>query len=346
MSGTVNIGVIGTGFGQQVHVPAFRKVPNCRVQVICASRLERAQSTAHKLEIPRSTNNWREIIDDPEIHAVTLAVPPSVQGEIALAAVRAGKHVFCEKPLALNSGQAQQIVAAAEKAGVVHAMDFIFPEIAAWQKAKEIIEKSTFGPIRHIALTWRVETYSYGAGAHSLNWKKKASEGGGTLNNFVSHTVYYLEWLFGRVSKVAAHFGPSDGEVEARVDAWVEFVAGFPGTVSVAADSFLGPGHKLEVYCDDGALVLHNPTSDYGRGFRVFTARRPAKELLPVTVSGDDNQPDGRIYPVSKIATRFIAAIKSGGSIRPGLNEGLRAQVLLDALRLAARTGSWQTVRS
>jgi predicted dehydrogenase len=346
MSGTVNIGIIGAGFGQQVHVPAFRKVPGCKVYAICASRLERARSAAQKFEISLSTSNWREVIADANIHAVSLAVPPPLQAEIALAAVKAGKHIFCEKPLALNADQGREIVEAAAQAGVVHAIDFIFPEIAAWQKAREIIQGSALVRIRHIALTWRVETYSYGAGARSLNWKKRAAEGGGTLNNFVSHTVYYLEWLFGRINKVAARFGPRETEVEARVDSWVEFAAGFHGTVSVAADSFLGPGHRLEVYGDNGTLVLDNPTSDYARGFRLSTATRPGKELSPVPVSGDDDQPDGRIYPVSQIAGRFIASIRSGGSLTPNLKDGLRAQVLLDALRLAARNGSWQALRS
>jgi predicted dehydrogenase len=260
--------------------------------------------------------------------------------------VQTGKHIFCEKPLALNAGQAQEIASAANQAHVVHAMDFIFPEIAAWRKAREILQSSVLGRIRHVALTWRVETYSYGAGAQSLNWKKRAADGGGTLNNFVSHTVYYLEWLFGRMNKFAARFGPADVEVEARVDAWVEFEAGFSGTVCVAADSFLGPGHKLEVYGDNGTLVLDNPTSDYGRGFKLSTATRPSKELSPVAISSDDNEPDGRVYPVSQIAGRFIAAINSGGSLTPNLNDGLRAQILLDALRLAARAGSWQAVSS
>jgi predicted dehydrogenase len=342
MHGPVNVGIIGAGFGQQGHAPGFQATQDCEVRAMCALPLERAQQAAKSLGIPRATDNWRELVADPEIHALTLAVPPSLQAEIAVAAAQAGKHLFCEKPLALDVGQAHSILDAARQSKIVHAMDFLFPEIAAWQKAKELLRSSAIGRIRHAALTWRVETYAYRAQAD--NWKTHAATGGGTLNNFASHTFYYLEWLLGRMEKVCARLSPHDKEVEARVDAWVEFAAGFSGVVSVAADAFLGCGHRLEVYGDSGSLVLENPTTDYARGFTLSAGTRAAPRLAPVEAPGDDSHADGRVYPVSRIAGRFIQAIRSGQTAAPNLEDGLRVQVLLDALRRADRTGSWQTV--
>jgi predicted dehydrogenase len=342
MPGPVIIGVVGAGFGQQGHVPAFQASPDCEVRAICALPLEHAREVARKLRIPKATGDWRELVADPDIHALTLAVPPALQAEIALAAAQAGKHLFCEKPLALNVSQAQSILTAARQAKIVHAMDFLFPEIAAWQKARELLQSSAIGRIRHAALTWRVETYAYRA--KSDGWKTHQAAGGGTLNNFASHTFYYLEWLLGRMEKVCARLTPREAEVEARVDAWVEFAAGFSGTVAIAADAFLGPGHRLEVYGDSGTLVLDNATPDYARGFKLFLGTRAAPELTAVEAAGDDSHADGRVYPVSRIAGRFIQAIRSSGTAVPNLEDGLRVQVLLDALRLADRSGSWQAV--
>jgi predicted dehydrogenase len=342
MRGIVTIGIVGAGFGQQVHAPAFRSSPGCELGAICASRLERARQAAQTLGIPKATDDWRELVADPDIHALALAVPPSLQADIALAAAQAGKHLFCEKPLALNVSQAQGILTAARQAKIVHAMDFIFPEIGAWQKAQELLRSSVLGRIRHAALTWRVETYAYRA--KTDNWKTREASGGGTLNNLASHTFYYLEWLLGPIENVLARLAPREAEVEARVDAWIEFANGFSGTVSIAADAFLGSGHRLEVYGDLGTLVLENPTMDHARGFKLSLGTRAAPQLAAIETPNDDTHADGRVYPVSRIAGRFIEAIRSGGTAVPNLENGLRVQVLLDALRLADRSGSWQAV--
>ena len=342
MGRIVTIGIVGAGFGQQVQAPAFRGLPGCEVRTICARRLEAAEKAARALGIPQATDDWRELVVDPDLDALALAVPPSLQAEIALAAAQAGKHLFCEKPLALNVSQAQAILGAARQTKIVHAMDFIFPEIGAWRKAQELLRSSAVGRIRHVALTWRVETYAYRAQADS--WKTRAASGGGTLNNFASHTFYYLEWLLGRIEKVFARLTPHAAEVEARVDACLEFAAGFSGTVSVAADAFLGPGHRLEVYGDSGTLVLENATADYARGFTVSLGTRAAPRLTVLEATDKDSQADGRVYPVSRIAGRFIEAIRSGGSALPSLEHAVRVQELLDALRQADRKGCWQAV--
>jgi predicted dehydrogenase len=100
----------------------------------------------------------------------------------------------------------------------------------------------------------------------------------------------------------------------------------------------------LEVYGELGTLVLENTGKDYARGFRVCLGTRESPRLANIEVSGDDTSADGRIYPVSRITSRFIEAILSQGKTSPGLEEGLRVQVLLDALRLAHQGGAWQDV--
>ncbi len=344
MGSKVTIGIIGTGFGRQVHVPAFRKSSACEIRTICASRLERAETAAKELSIPTAATDWRTVVNDQDIKAIALAVPPSLQPEIALAAAQAGKHLFCEKPLALNVEQARHIFAAAERSKVVHAMDFIFPEIPAWQKAHALLREGVVGNIRNVALTWRVETYAYRASINS--WKTRAESGGGTLNNFASHTFYYLEWLLGSITKISGFLSPRSAKVEARVDSWMEFSQGFTASISIAADAFLGCGHKLEIYGDAGTLVLENLGKDYASGFKLFVGTRQDPKLTPVEIAGGSSSEDGRIYPVSRIAGRFIEAILKGGSVTPGLAEGVRTQVILDALRLAHQSGTWQDVRS
>lgn len=339
----ISIGVVGIGFGQQVLVPAFRSDARCVIAGICASRFDRAQQVAQALNIPRAYRDGNELAAAPDISAVAIATPPGIQATVALAAARAGKHVFCEKPLAVDASQARELLAAVRASKAAHAIDFEFAEMDAWQQTRRILQEGSLGEIRQVVLSWRVETYSYRAQTHS--WKTQLENGGGTLNNFASHTFYYLEWLFGPIARLSARLTPREsGGAEARADLWLEFEAGFPGSASIAADAFLGPGHRLEVYGDAGSLVLENPTSDYMRGFTLRVATRKSGRFDEIPVMQDAGGQDGRISPVSRIVSRFLDAVESGGEVSPNLRDGLRVQILIDAARAGDRTGGWQTV--
>ena len=115
-----------------------------------------------------------------------------------------GKHVFCEKPLAASSrSMPRTALAAVQHAGVVHGIDFIFPEIAAWRHARTLIAEDAIGQVAHFAYTWRVETYASRTNAET--WKNRPLEGGGVLGNFVSHVFYNIEWLLGQNRRLRRH---------------------------------------------------------------------------------------------------------------------------------------------
>lgn len=341
MGSPISVGVIGIGYGQQVHVPAFRRDGRCRVRAVAASTPERAREVAGRLGVPHALGDWRELVADPAIDAVAVAVPPVLQVPIVLEAAAAGKHVFCEKPVAPSAEGALRMLRAVEDAGVVHAVDFLFPELAAWRQARKVVRQGTLGALRQVALSWRVETFA--VRTRSAGWKLRTDQGGGTLNNFVSHSLYNLEWLFGPIERVAARLSPREGPGDARVDAWLELGGGVPATLSVAADAFLGSGHRLEVYGAEGTLVLENRTSDHASGFVLATGTRARPALEPVDVEevrGPAGE-DGRVAAAGAIVGRFLDAIASGATVTPGLREGLRVQESIDALRRADEAGSW-----
>jgi predicted dehydrogenase len=116
-------------------------------------------------------------------------------------------------------------------------------------------------------------------------------------------------------------------------------------TLSISADSFCGPGHRLEVYGDAGTLVLENPTSDYANGFRLSLATRAGGRLeeVPTPQMGGA---DGRVAAVGALMSRFVDRIVDeedvGGSELPTLVDGVRSQELADRLRRASALGTWQ----
>jgi predicted dehydrogenase len=335
----LRVGVIGIGFGQHVHVPAFRADPRVRVEAICATSTARARAVADRLSIPRAYGDWHALVDDPELDVITVSVPPPAQALIALSAARAGKHLFAEKPLATTADQASAIVDAAEASGVVGAMDFEFRAVPAWQRAREIIHGGELGQIRSAFIAWRIETMAYRTGGHG--WKVEQGGGGGTLNLFASHSLDSVLWLLGPVRRLATRLHPATG-AEARAELWLELDSGASVSISIAADLPGGSGHRVEVYGDAGSLFLDNRSNDYIAGFELFTTKRsqpPSAVDLPKPRPGED----GRIVAVGELARWFIDAIERRGPMSPSLADGLAVQRLLDLARATHRSQTWSS---
>jgi predicted dehydrogenase len=308
---------------------------------LSGQRPDKAAAAAATLSGARGFGSWREMLDAGELHAVSLAVPPAAQPEIAIAAAERGLAVFCEKPAAGDMAHAEAMLAAVRRHGVAHAINFLFPEIAAWQAAKRAVsEMAARQPLRSAALVWRVETYAHRHDLHD-SWKRSPAQGGGALSTFVSHSAYALEWLFGPIRRVLARLLPSADD-DAQVSAWLDFDSGLHATLDVATNSAFGSGHHLEVYGHDGAVRLGNSTADYVRGFDLEVSSRTGN--VPVVLDSIHGDVDGRIWATAQIASRFVDRIRSGGTGGPDLADGLRVQRLIEIFRESSATSSWVEV--
>ena len=174
---SVRVCVIWLRFGGQVHIPAFRQDNRCVVTARAGRDPSKAAALARELNVPASYASWRDLIEATEIDAVSIAVPPAAQPAMIAEAARHGKHVFCEKPLAASISDARQALNAVQSAGVVHGIDFIFPEIAAWQRARALMQEGAIGRVVHFAYTWRIETYASRTNADSCRPKSRADAG-------------------------------------------------------------------------------------------------------------------------------------------------------------------------
>ncbi len=329
----IRVGVIGGGFGQHVHVPAFRADARASVDAICVSTLERAQAIAGRLNISRAFGDWRALVADPRIDAVAISVPPSMQAEIVLEAASRGKHVFAEKPMAENAKDAQRMCDSVAAAGVVGVVDFEFREVNAWKRLKAMLNEGAVGTLRHVYLSWRVETVANRE--RSSSWKRDASRGGGALSLFGSHALDSVLWAFGRVERVTARtWAPDPGMADTRVEAWLETVGGVLVSMSLATDAPFGSGYSLEIYGDDGALALRNRTADYASGFSLTLAQR-GKPTKILEVEPHDAGADGRVVATASVVRRFLDGVQTGAPAKPDFNDGLSVQQLMDAIRAA-----------
>ena len=340
----IRIGIVGCNYGRLVHLPAFRLDPRCEVIALAGSDAARTAELALASNIPLAFGGWQELVEHPDIDAVTIAAPPNLQPAIAVRALERGKPVFAEKPIAPAIADAEAMARAASSSGLTTMVDFNFSAILAWRKAKELIDQGAIGRLRHVAVNWNVENYA--TRMRIRNWKTLGADGGGVLGNFVSHSFHYLEWLCGPITGLSARLSglPDEPTMETNAAINMSFRSGAVGSLSMSCASYLGSGHRLEFYGEDGTITLINATPDYMRGFELHLARRPARalEILEIDDPVDRDFPgDGRIAPVSRLAATFLDAIVYGRSAVPGFAEGLRVQALLDTARRANNGRCW-----
>ncbi len=311
---------------------------------ICSKHSERARKASLLHGIPKYSQDWRELVQDPEIDAIAIATVPQLQPSIAIEALRRGKAVLCEKPISVSLDQARQMVAAARQSRRPNMVDLEFPEIGAFKIAHDLLRQKAIGKLRHGAVSWSVETYA--SKMNLVSWKTDPRLGGGTLNNFVSHSFYYLERFFGGISDLSCrlfHSRDLKGAGDTLVTLTLRFCSGFIATVTVCTDAILGHGHRITFYGDRGTLLLDNPTEDYAGGFTLALAKRGEdgfKEIRPKGSRATLGE-DGRIRAVSGIVERFVAWIQKGKRAGPDFADGYRVQWLIQCARDSDRKGCW-----
>ena len=334
----IRLGIVGSNYGRTVQLPAFRADPRCQVVALAGGDAARTATLARASSVPMAHATWQALVEDAEIDAVAIATPPALQPQIALAALKLGKPVFAEKPLASTLDAARAMRDAARKSGKATAVDFNFTHILAWLRAKDLLDSGTLGRLRHIAVHWHVENRAVQQRLRS--WKTAGDSGGGVLGNFISHCFYYLEWFAGPIGTLSVHLSglPDDPALETTATIALRLQNGVPVSLSMSCASFSGIGHRIEFFGEDGTLVLHNPAADYMRGFELSLATRAAAQImLPVQDAMDAQYADGRIAPVARLAKLWFDAIESNGRCKPGFAEGYRVQQLIEAARRSHR---------
>ncbi|HEX4132854.1 MAG TPA: Gfo/Idh/MocA family oxidoreductase [Pirellulales bacterium] len=339
----IGVAVVGLGFGRQVHVPAFRADPRAKVVALVARDAARAREAANELGIPKALDDWRAAIDDADVQVMSIAAPQPVQAEIALAALGAGKAVFCEKPLSGDIRQAQRLVDAAARTGLPNLVNFEFTAHPAWLAARERLERGAIGDLTYLDVTWHVLTY--GNRARLRDWRSDPATGGGALNAFATHVFHYLEWFGGPIARLCARTGTIAGDDrpgEVLVNLWADFASGARAAVSL--NTAAGPGnvHRLRLYGTAGALELVNTQRDYLAGFQLLEAQRTDDTWCPVPV--DASSPageDGRIRPTARLASRLLDWLCGAGPQQPSFADACRVEHLVDFARRSSARGAW-----
>src|SRR5260370_40932252 len=207
----IGVGIVGCNYGREVLLPEFRSDVRCEVVALAGSEAARTAEIARTANVSHGYGDWRALIEDKSVGAVAIAVPPALQGSIAQRALALGKPVFAEKPLADSVALAHNMFEASRASARPTMIDFHFPELATWQRAKALLDGGRIGALRHGIVTWN--TGNAGTRLRLKNWKTQGGgSGSGLLGNFVCHCLYYLEWFCGRICGLRGRIFPLPGE--------------------------------------------------------------------------------------------------------------------------------------
>lgn len=360
----VRVAVIGTSwYADSMHLPSLQSHPNATVTAICGRDATRAQAMASKFSIPHYFTDYRELINSGLVNAVVIATPDETHHAMTLAAVDAGLHVICEKPLALNAADAREMAERADAAGVKHMAFFTLRWFQHTQFLKELVEAGTVGNTTHCQVS-----YVHGNGRNTgYRWRLDGDRALGILGDLGSHLIDLARWLNGDIVRVAANLSSfvqryhDDGRpVTPTNDAAllnVEFANGSQGIIHTSAVAYTG-GRGLEqhitLYGDKGTLEADFNFGNFG-GSGNDTAVRAASlpdgrfvELdIPDHIWGSvprdqitevfNRMPAGDRY--------FIDCILNDEAVTPNLWDGLAVQEVIEAAIKSDQLGQWVDVR-
>ncbi len=373
MAAPLRFGLIGSGFMGRAHSIALHSVAatfgaDYRVEcaVLADHSLQQAQQAAPALGFERATGDWRELVADPQIDVVDICTPNHLHAEMALAALAAGKHVYCEKPLALDVRESATIVDAAKRAGVRTAIGFNYICNPMVQLAREIIRSGEIGEIVGFGGHY-VEDYMCDPRS-PFTWRcERRLAGAGALADLGSHLINLGHVLLGPISRVSGvirtvhkqRVEPGTGiartvENEDLAHALVEFASGVPGTMDI---SRIATGYKCgltaQVLGTRGSIVFDQERMNELRLYRAddATGRRGFRTIL----AGPEHPDYAAFCPapghglgindLKVIEVRnLVRAIRTDTDASPDFAEGLRVQKVMTAIEQAAATGSWISV--
>jgi predicted dehydrogenase len=206
----VNVALIGYAFMGRAHSNAWRQVSRFfsprltpRMQVICGRDAKNVRQAAAQLGWEESATDWREVVNRPDIDIVDISTPGDSHAEIAIAAAKAGKVVFCEKPLANTVKEAEQMLAAVKKAGVIHMICHNYRRVPAVALAKQLIDDGRLGRLYHYRGTYLQDWVA--DPSVPLYWRlQKEKAGSGALGDIASHSLDLARFLVGEITEVTA----------------------------------------------------------------------------------------------------------------------------------------------
>ncbi|MCB9140226.1 MAG: Gfo/Idh/MocA family oxidoreductase [Caldilineaceae bacterium] len=373
----LKIGLIGYGGIGRVHALAYRSIPfyyglpadSVQVAGVATTHAESARKAAQEIGCGFWTADYRELLARPDIDVVDVTVPNVAHAEIVVAAAQAGKHIYCEKPLAMNVAEAQRMVAAANAAGVKTQMTFNFRFFPAIIRARQLMDEGFLGKI--FSFRGRYYRSSYIDPLKPISWRQqRAVAGGGVLFDLGSHVLDLLYYLLGDFDQVQAVMEtliterPAAANVQETVAVDVDDIVFMharmaDGTLGLVESSRMGTGSPnelvVEIFGEKGALRFDAQDPSWLQVYDVRDANKPLGGLRGMTRVETVGRYEGARSPDWSMAPsfvrahaecqyQFLKAVAEDGPAAPTLADGLHIQAVMAAAETSSREARWVRV--
>jgi predicted dehydrogenase len=344
---TIRLAIVGTGGMANAHARAFKQEEDVQLVACCDVRRKVAREFAARHAIPHCCTDYRKLLEKKELDAVSVVTSDAAHCEVAVAALRRGLHVLCEKPMATSLPEAREMYRAARAARKMNMIQFSYRPMPALERARQLIAEGRLGTLKHVEASylqsWLLQdAWGDWRCSPAFLWRLSKRHGGGTLADIGCHILDFATYAVGDIRRITCVMKSFEKPVPRnrcrgyKLDAddgffaTVEFASGALGAVH---STRWAQGHlntlRLRVFGDKGALVID---SDQGRDkLQVcvgdFAARYALWSTMPAGVA------EVGIY------ARFIRSIRAGKPEAPTFLDGLKVQAYLDACKRSAATG-------
>ena len=351
----IGVGIVGCGgVTLQNHIPGLAMCADAKVVALCdtdAACLERA---ARETGVRTTTSKYGDVIARSDVQAVIIATPNITHAPIAQAAIAAGKHVLCEKPIAMNYADALAMYRAAEAKGVRHMTAFTYRFVPAMRYLAHLVKSGALGQPYHFR-SCRLQDW----GRRSLGWRQVAKLAGtGELGDMLSHRIDFSQMLLGRMERLVAntkrYFDDRSGQASDLED-WVAILTEFAnGATGVLESSKVATGRNeswrsqdyIELNGSDASFVFFTERWNElqvgkpgGMGLEKITI---PKEFWAWPASPRDaTQGDPLVTFRYDQAFEFIDAIRNQRPCTPSFLDGARAQAIMDAAVRSVAERRW-----
>ena len=373
MTKELGIGIIGTGFMGKAHAFAYRAalaafpdIPAPRLEMIADVEEGLAARAALQYGFARSSASWRQLVNDPRIDVVSITTPNTLHKDMALAAIAAGKHVHCEKPLSPSLAESAQMVEAAEKAGVVTQVGFNYIKNPLLKLARDMVAAGELGEITGFRGI-HAEDYMHDPDG-PYSWRIDPVGGPGVIADLGSHIIGMARFLLGPITEVSADVRtvvksrPVARGAKERKDVLVDDVArilvnfgrGCGGTIEA---NWIATGRKMqlgfELTGEKGSLVFTqerlNELLFYKAGGDAKTAGYARIEAGPQHAPyGQFCVAGGHQLGFNDLKTievgEFLRAIGGGERAGPDFREAYEIQKVVDAAIASSSARGWVRV--
>tara|TARA_B100000700_G_scaffold323346_1_gene426910 strand:- start:46 stop:1149 length:1104 start_codon:yes stop_codon:yes gene_type:complete len=353
----IRIAIAGLGFGEIVHIPASLSNENIELAGLWHPKLERLKEVCNKYNL-YAYKNWEDLLNDPQIEGIIIATPPAPRYQLALEAIKAGKHLLLEKPTCLNFHEVMELQRNALTRNLKIAVDYEYRAVPLFMQAKRIInEKELYEPY-FVKLDWLMS--SRANTDKPWNWYSDKDSGGGVLGALGTHAFDMIHWLIGPIYSLSTINSTSIKERYCPLSKTTKNVTSedvsisqleiksinnnlIPGQVNLSSITKQSKGFSLEIYSKNGTLILSSENQkDYVHGFGLWFSYKGdvLKNIQPDSdLAFSKIWTDGRIAPVASVQNWWAQSIKDDIPIIPGLVEGLASQKVCDIAKESYSSG-------